>query len=88
VVHNVDAAVHADVDGIREALRRQLYNPVRWTDSVQTLRGAGAEVFVELGPGKVLTGLARRIDRSMTALAVEDPASLEKALEYCRENGA
>ena len=88
VVHNVDAAVHADVDGIREALRRQLYNPVRWTESVQALRDAGGEVFVELGPGKVLTGLARRIDRSMTALAVEDPASLEKALEYCRENGA
>ncbi|WP_070988502.1 ACP S-malonyltransferase [Halofilum ochraceum] len=88
VVHNVDAAEHADVDGIREALRRQLYNPVRWTESVQALRDAGAEVFVELGPGKVLTGLARRIDRSMTAFAVEDPASLEKALDYCRENGA
>ena len=88
VVHNVDAAVHADVDGIREALRRQLYNPVRWTESVQALREGGADVFVELGPGKVLTGLARRIDRSMTALAVEDPASLEKALDHCRENGA
>ncbi len=88
VVHNVDAAEHGDANGIREALRRQLYNPVRWTESVQALRDGGAEVFVELGPGKVLTGLARRIDRSMTAFAVEDPASLEKALDYCRENGA
>jgi [acyl-carrier-protein] S-malonyltransferase len=88
VVHNVDASEHADADGIREALRRQLYNPVRWTESVHALRDAGADALVELGPGKVLTGLARRIDRSIKAFAVEDPASLDKALEYCGENGA
>ena len=83
VIHNVDAARHADVDGIREALRRQLYNPVRWTESVAALRAAGGEQLVELGPGKVLTGLARRIDRRLPAAAVEDRASLERALESC-----
>lgn len=86
VVHNVDGEERPDPDGIREALRRQLYNPVRWTESVQALRDRGADVYVELGPGKVLTGLARRIDRSLTAFAVEDPASLKKALDYFREN--
>lgn len=85
VIHNVDAATHPDADGMREALRRQLYNPVRWTDSVHALRDAGAELFVELGPGKVLTGLARRIDRRLSAHVVEDPTTLEKTLGHCRE---
>ena len=83
VIHNVDAASHADVTAIREALGRQLYNPVRWTESVAALREGGAELMLELGPGKVLTGLAKRIDRRFPALAVEDPASLHKALEAC-----
>ena len=83
VVHNVDAATHDTPESIREALQRQLYNPVRWSESVHALQQAGADVLVELGPGKVLTGLARRIDRSLAACAVEDPASLQKALEQC-----
>lgn len=80
VVHNVDAATHADADDIRDALRRQLYNPVRWTESVAALQAAGAEQLLELGPGKVLTGLARRIDRRLPAAAVEDPDTLARAL--------
>jgi [acyl-carrier-protein] S-malonyltransferase len=84
VVHNVDASVHSEADGIREALRRQLYNPVRWTDSVAALQADGAELLLELGPGKVLTGLARRIDRRLSAVAVEDPESLDKALAMAR----
>ena len=80
VIHNVDAAPHPEPDAMREALRRQLYNPVRWTDSIATLRGDGIDLLLELGPGRVLTGLARRIDRSLNALAVEDPDSLGKAL--------
>jgi len=83
VVHNVDARTHDTADAIREALRRQLYNPVRWSESVGALQSAGADVQVELGPGKVLTGLARRIDRRFAAVAVEDPASLDKALAQC-----
>lgn len=80
VVHNVDAAPHAEPDGIREALRRQLYNPVRWADSVRRLREEGTEILLEFGPGKVLAGLAKRIDRQLAALPIEDPATLEKAL--------
>lgn len=81
VIHNVDAARHPEPDGMRDALRRQLYNPVRWTDSVGALRGDGIELLLELGPGRVLTGLARRIDRGLGAMPVEDPESLGKALE-------
>ena len=84
VVHNVDAATHSDPAEIRDVLRRQLYNPVRWTESVSALKAAGAEYLVELGPGKVLTGLARRIDRQLSACAVEDPSTLERALETCK----
>ena len=81
VIHNVDGSAHPEVEQTRDALRRQLYNPVRWTESVQALRDGGAEALIELGPGKVLAGLARRIDRRFPAAAVEDPASLAKALE-------
>jgi [acyl-carrier-protein] S-malonyltransferase len=88
VIHNVDAARHSDPAAIREALRRQIYNPVHWSQSVGALQDAGASVLVELGPGKVLTGLAKRIDRRLPAVAVEDPASLAKALERCTENAS
>ncbi|MEX1081300.1 MAG: ACP S-malonyltransferase [Halofilum sp. (in: g-proteobacteria)] len=81
IIHNVDASAHEGVEETRAALRRQLYNPVRWSESVQALRTAGAEMVVELGPGKVLTGLARRIDRRFPAAAVEDPDTLTQALE-------
>lgn len=87
VVHNVDARTRPEADAIRDALRRQLYNPVRWTDSVAALQADGAEILLELGPGKVLTGLARRIDRQLPAAAVEDPASLDKALALARGEG-
>lgn len=81
VIHNVDAERHEQPGAIREAMRRQLYNPVRWTDSVAAMKTAGAEMVLELGPGRVLTGLMRRIDRDMTAVAVDDPESLTRALE-------
>lgn len=84
VIHNVDAKPHPDPEQIRDALRRQLYNPVRWTDSVLALRNEGADLLVELGPGKVLTGLARRIDRSFAAVAVEDPDTLARAIAAAR----
>lgn len=87
VIHNVDAAARADADDIRDALRRQLYNPVRWTDSFATLRAEGADLLLELGPGKVLTGLARRIDRGFVAAPVEDPATLDKALALAMGEG-
>lgn len=81
VIHNVDAGRRQHPEEIREALRRQLYNPVRWTDSVAAMKAAGAELLLELGPGRVLGGLVRRIDRDLTAATVEGPDSLAKALE-------
>lgn len=84
VVHNVDASEHRDTQEIREVLRRQLYNPVRWSESVGVLRTRGIDRIVELGPGRVLCGLIRRIDRSLNALPVDDPATLEKAIDACR----
>lgn len=83
VVHNVDAATHDTVEDIRGALRAHLYSPVRWAESVRALTALGADILVELGPGRVLTGLARRIERDLPAIAVEDPASLAKALDTC-----
>ena len=69
VVQNVDARVHDSVDAIREALVRQLYLPVQWTGCVQALAARGVTRIAECGPGKVLTGLAKRIDKSLDARA-------------------
>ncbi len=88
VVHNVDAASHAAPEKIRDTLRRQLYNPVRWTDSVNAMAAMGVHRFVELGPGRVLAGMTRRIDRSLQGLPVDDPASLNKALQQCAHEEA
>lgn len=80
VLHNVDATEAADAAAIRERLVLQLHNPVLWVDTVRTLAGKGVTRVVECGPGKVLAGLTRRIDRSLAAQPVYDPATLEKAL--------
>ncbi|MFG6137512.1 MULTISPECIES: ACP S-malonyltransferase [unclassified Halomonas] len=85
VVQNVDAQAHADVDTLRTRLIEQLYQPVRWTSCVENMVGRGAEVFIECGPGKVLTGLNKRIARGSRGLAVNDPDSLSAALELARE---
>jgi [acyl-carrier-protein] S-malonyltransferase len=84
VVQNVDAQAHADVDTLRTRLVEQLYQPVRWTSCIENMTEQGAEVFIECGPGKVLTGLGKRINRSTKGLAVNDPDSLESALELAR----
>jgi [acyl-carrier-protein] S-malonyltransferase len=81
VVQNVDAQVRGDVDGIRHALQQQLYMPVRWTDCVQALAAAGAGRIAECGPGKVLTGLAKRIDKTLDARALGTPAEFDAALQ-------
>ncbi|AWL12025.1 [Acyl-carrier-protein] S-malonyltransferase [Saliniradius amylolyticus] len=81
VVNNVDVAVESDGDRIRDALVRQLYSPVRWTESVQFMAGQGISTLAETGPGKVLTGLARRIDKSLAATAINTPDSLKSLLE-------
>lgn len=67
VINNVDVAIEDSSDRIKDALVRQLYCPVRWTESVQFLGGSGVSELIECGPGNVLSGLARRIDRTVTA---------------------
>ena len=79
VIQNADARAHGDVAGIRDALRRQLYLPVRWTECVQALAAGGTARLAECGPGKVLTGLARRIDKALDARALGTPAELDAA---------
>ena len=81
VIHNVDVKAHSNVDDIKDALYRQLFNPVRWVETIQYLIARGTETFIELGPGKVLTGLSKRIDKSVPCYCVHDLKSLEQTLE-------
>ncbi len=81
VVNNVDVKVETQAEAIRSALIRQLYNPVRWTESVEYIAQQGVEQLIEVGPGKVLTGLTKRIVDTLTATAVNDTASLTAALD-------
>ncbi|SDD07366.1 ACP S-malonyltransferase [Aquimonas voraii] len=80
LVHNVDAGIAADLDALKSALVRQLYLPVRWTDCVQQMIAAGASRFVECGPGKVLGGLIKRIDRGVESKSLGSVADFEDAL--------
>ena len=81
VVQNADLEVHPNPEAIRKALIDQLYTPVRWGATMTQIGAAGVDVVIECGPGRVLAGLAKRIDRSLNCMPVFDPASLEKALE-------
>lgn len=81
VVNNVDVACATDPDEIRNALVRQLYSPVQWTKSVELMASRDVTHLYEVGPGKVLTGLTKRIVDSLTASAINEPASLAAALE-------
>jgi [acyl-carrier-protein] S-malonyltransferase len=84
VAANVTGQLVTTAEGARDALIRQVTGTVRWVDCVQALMAAGAEVFIEAGPGKVLTGLMKQIDPRLKALNVEDAASLEKTLGELR----
>jgi [acyl-carrier-protein] S-malonyltransferase len=76
VVNNIDVAAPTDPMAIREALVRQAAGPVRWVEVVQALKARGATHVVECGPGRVLAGMAKRIDESLVAASVFDPATL------------
>jgi [acyl-carrier-protein] S-malonyltransferase len=80
VINNVDVAAAEEPDAIRDALRRQLFRPVRWVEIIQYMADSGAERIVECGPGKVLVGLNKRINRGLNAVALHDGASLREAL--------
>jgi [acyl-carrier-protein] S-malonyltransferase len=81
VVNNIDVAVAGDADAIRDALYRQAFGPVRWVETVQAMKARGITTLVECGPGKVLMGLAKRIDADLTAAALYDPATLADVKE-------
>jgi [acyl-carrier-protein] S-malonyltransferase len=82
IVCNVDAAVVQTAEPSRDALIRQVTGSVKWEQSIQLLIAQGVQTFIEVGPGKVLTGLMRQIDRSKTCLSVGDEASLNKTMEH------
>ncbi|HEY5806317.1 MAG TPA: ACP S-malonyltransferase [Povalibacter sp.] len=86
-IYTVDVRKHGDADSIRTALVQQLVKPVRWTETIQSMVAGGARVIVECGPGRVLTGLNRRIEKNkeIAMLAIEDGDSLQQALQACQE---
>jgi [acyl-carrier-protein] S-malonyltransferase len=80
VIQNVDAEVHDGIESIRDALVRQLYLPVQWTGCVQALAARGVTRAAECGPGKVLSGLIKRIDKSIDARPLGTPTDFATAL--------
>jgi [acyl-carrier-protein] S-malonyltransferase len=81
VLNNVDVAAATDPAAIRDALKRQLFCPVRWVETINQIHSQGISVLLECGPGKVLTGLSKRINREMTAYSTSDVAGFNKALQ-------
>jgi [acyl-carrier-protein] S-malonyltransferase len=84
VAANVTGGLVSTAGEVRDALTRQVTGAVRWVDCMKTLAGAGADLFIEVGPGKVLCGLLKQIDPALKALNVEDASSLEKTLAELR----
>lgn len=80
VLNNVDVAMPADTDSIKSALARQAWHPVRWVETIMEMRSQGITHIVECGPGKVLAGLIKRIDKEITVFSINDPSSLEQSL--------
>lgn len=80
MINNVDVAIAADAAAVKDALVRQLYSPVQWTQTIEWLAAQGVTHVLELGAGKVLSGLIKRIDKNITAASVGDVASLQAAL--------
>lgn len=80
VLHNVDVSRHNEADAIRQALAQQLYQPVRWVETIEAMHGQGVDTVIEAGPGKVLAGLNKRIVKTMNALPVFDADTLDTAL--------
>lgn len=87
-LYTVDVRKHGDADSIRKALVEQVVKPVRWTETIRAMLASGVRVVVECGPGRVLTGLNKRIEKNkeIAMLAIEDPESLQQALQACRSN--
>lgn len=81
VFHNVDVQQHPEIASIREILARQLSHPVRWTETIQTIAALGVKHVIECGPGKVLSGLTRRIDKNLESFTLTDYNSFRRTIE-------
>lgn len=86
VINNVDIVKYERVEQIRDGLRRQLFSPVRWHETIELMIKHGSMKIIECGPGKVLTSLTRRINKSITSICIDSPAILEAALQNCHRN--
>ncbi|MEQ1559212.1 MAG: ACP S-malonyltransferase [Methyloglobulus sp.] len=84
LVHNVDVEMHTAPEVIKNALKEQLFKPVRWVETIQSMANKGVNCFVECGPGKVLVGLDKRIAKDAEHLAIHDSESLQKVMEYLK----
>ncbi|MFQ5878064.1 MAG: ACP S-malonyltransferase [Acidobacteriota bacterium] len=87
IVTNVEAAPVTGADALRDALLRQVTSPVRWTETVRRLREMGVRVLIEVGPGRVLTGLARRTAPELSLVSAEDPEGVERAARALADGG-
>jgi [acyl-carrier-protein] S-malonyltransferase len=84
VINNVDVSIETSPEAIKTALIKQLYSPVRWTETIEALAKSGVENLVEVGPGKVLQGLIKRIDKTLTCAVANDEKSLAGAVELVK----
>lgn len=85
VISNVDLSIYQSVDQICQLLKEQLYSPVRWVETIQIMKTNGIHTVVEVGPGKVLSGLVKRIDKSLVSMNVSDEASLNSVLNHIQQ---
>jgi [acyl-carrier-protein] S-malonyltransferase len=85
VLHNVDVRSHSEPEAIRDVLVEQMSSPVRWTPTIRAMAEQGIERLAECGPGRVLCGLGRRIDRNLEWLPLDDPDGLDKAIEQTHQ---
>ncbi|PCH85894.1 MAG: [acyl-carrier-protein] S-malonyltransferase [Piscirickettsiaceae bacterium] len=81
VIHNTDVTEHNDIENIKQALSKQLYTPVRWVETVESLANSGVTTLIECGPGKVLTGLNKRINKTLALHSLGDERSFNKTIE-------
>lgn len=86
VIHNADVSEHTEPESIRRVLTEQLYQPVRWVETIRTLQSLKVQYVIECGPGKVLTGLNKRIERGLESMPVQDPGTLTAALNTVSAN--
>ena len=83
VISNLTLESYQSEDQIRTLLKKQLFSPVRWVETIQLMKQSGIEQIIEAGPGKVLSGLIKRIDKTLPAISVNDDISLELAKRSC-----